>query len=117
MAILYVGIDLAKTVFAVRAANEAGKPELVRPNVARTKLLELIVSLPRVIGMETAASGRNDVRRAANRAASIARGIVDALLQRNRSKRSCSQAERDGRIGALENDRDGLLCGSGRDGR
>jgi len=52
MTILYVGIDLAKTIFAVHAINEAGKPELVRPNVARAKLLELIVSLPPcVIGM------------------------------------------------------------------
>jgi hypothetical protein len=32
MAILYVGIDLAKSVFAVHGVNEAGKAgELVRP--------------------------------------------------------------------------------------
>jgi hypothetical protein len=53
MAILYVGcIDLAKTVFAVHGVNDAGKPELVRPMVARAKLAELIASLPCVIGME-----------------------------------------------------------------
>ena len=28
MAILYVGIDLAKNVFAVHGVNESGKPEL-----------------------------------------------------------------------------------------
>ena len=53
MSILYVGIDLAKSVFAIHGVNEAGKPEFVRPNVARTKLLELIAALPPcVIGME-----------------------------------------------------------------
>ena len=31
MAIVYVGIDLAKNVFAVHGAYESGKPELVRP--------------------------------------------------------------------------------------
>lgn len=38
MAILTVGIDLAKNVFAVHGINEAGKAELVRPAVARDKL-------------------------------------------------------------------------------
>ena len=37
MAILTVGIDLAKNVFAVHGVNQAGKPELVKPVVARTK--------------------------------------------------------------------------------
>ena len=31
MAIVFVGIDLAKNVFAVHAVDEAGKPALVRP--------------------------------------------------------------------------------------
>ena len=53
MAILYVGIDLAKSVFAVHGVNEAGRPELVRPSVPRARLLELIASLPPcTIGME-----------------------------------------------------------------
>jgi transposase len=53
MAILYVGIDLAKNVFAVHGVNEAGRPELVRPAVPRARLLELIASLPPcTIGME-----------------------------------------------------------------
>ena len=46
MAILYVGIDLAKNVFAVHGVDEAGKPALVRPAVPRAKLHELIASLP-----------------------------------------------------------------------
>ena len=41
-----VGIDLAKNVFAVHGAHESGKPVLVRPEVARAKLLELIAQLP-----------------------------------------------------------------------
>ncbi len=46
MAILTVGIDLAKNVFAVHGINEAGRAELVRPSVARDKLHELIAALP-----------------------------------------------------------------------
>ena len=46
MAIVTVGIDLAKNVFAVHGVDEAGKSTLVRPSVARDKLLELIASLP-----------------------------------------------------------------------
>ena len=46
MSIVFVGIDLAKNVFAVHGVDEAGKAALVRPSVARTKLHELIASLP-----------------------------------------------------------------------
>jgi hypothetical protein len=35
LSIVHIGIDLAKNVFAVHGVNEAGKPELVRPSVAR----------------------------------------------------------------------------------
>ena len=53
MAIVTVGIDLAKNVFAVHGVNESGKPELVRPEVPRAKLLELVANLtPCLIGME-----------------------------------------------------------------
>ena len=33
MAIVFVGIDLAKSVFAVHGVNPAGKPERVCPSV------------------------------------------------------------------------------------
>ena len=46
MTIVYVGIDLAKNVFAVHGVDEGGKPALVRPSVPRAKLHELIASLP-----------------------------------------------------------------------
>ena len=53
MAILTVGIDLAKNVFAVHGVNEAGRAELVRAAVARDKLLALIAALPPcMIGLE-----------------------------------------------------------------
>jgi len=53
MAILTVGIDLAKNVFALEGVNEAGKTEMKRPAVPRAKLLELVASLPPcLIGME-----------------------------------------------------------------
>ncbi len=43
--IVYVGIDLAKSVFAVHRVDEHGKSALVRPRVARDKLYELVVAL------------------------------------------------------------------------
>ncbi|MFN9727950.1 MAG: IS110 family transposase, partial [Acidovorax sp.] len=46
MAIVTVGIDLAKSVFAVHGVDECGKPALVRPEVPRGKLLELVAKLP-----------------------------------------------------------------------
>jgi hypothetical protein len=46
MSTLYVGIDLAKHVFAVHGVNEAGAAELRQPSVARAKLHALIASLP-----------------------------------------------------------------------
>ena len=53
IAILTVGIDLAKNVFALHGVNEVEKAEPVRPAVPRDELHELIASLqPCVIGME-----------------------------------------------------------------
>jgi transposase len=46
MAIVHIGIDLAKNVFAVHGVNAAGQAELVRPAVQRAKLHELIAALP-----------------------------------------------------------------------
>ena len=52
MTIVTVGIDLAKNVFAVHGVGDSCKPELVRPEVPRAKLLELIAGLPPcLIGM------------------------------------------------------------------
>ncbi len=63
MTILTVGIDLAKNVFAVHGVNQAGRPELVKPAVARDKLLELIASLPPcVIGMEACSGAHHWAR-------------------------------------------------------
>lgn len=46
MAIVTVGIDLAKNVFAVHGINEFSKPQLVEPSVSRAKLPKLISQLP-----------------------------------------------------------------------
>lgn len=63
MAILYVGVDLAKNVFALHAVDEAGRPALVRPSVARAKLLELVASLPAcTIGMEACSGAHHWAR-------------------------------------------------------
>ena len=61
--ILTVGIDLAKSVFAVHGRNEEGKAELLRPAVPRTKLLELSASLPPcVIAMEACSGAHHWAR-------------------------------------------------------
>ncbi len=63
MAILFVGIDLAKSVFAVHGVNDAGKPELVRPSVPRNKLLEQVAALPPcTIGMEACSGAHHWAR-------------------------------------------------------
>ena len=46
MAIVFVGIDLAKSVFAVHGVDECGKATLVRPKVQRDDLVQLIASIP-----------------------------------------------------------------------
>lgn len=63
MAIVTLGIDLAKNVFALHGVDEAGKPVLVRPSVARGKLLELVASLePCLIGMEACSGAHHWAR-------------------------------------------------------
>ena len=63
MSIIFVGIDLAKNVFAVHGVNEAGKPALVKPSVARGKLLELVASLPPcTIGLEACSGAHHWAR-------------------------------------------------------
>jgi transposase len=63
MAILYVGIDLAKNVFAVHGVDATGKATLVRPVVPRARLHELIASLPPcTIGMEACSGAHHWAR-------------------------------------------------------
>jgi transposase len=63
MAIVTVGIDLAKNVFAVHGVDEAGNPALVRPEVPRAKLIELIANLPPcLIGMEACSGAHHWAR-------------------------------------------------------
>ena len=63
MTIVTIGIDLAKNVFAVHGVDATGKAVLVRPSVARAKLLELIASLPPcLIGMEACSGAHHWAR-------------------------------------------------------
>ena len=63
MAILTVGIDLAKNVFAVHGVNEVGKPELLQPRVPRAKLHALVAALPPcTIGMEACSGAHHWAR-------------------------------------------------------
>lgn len=63
MSIITVGIDLAKNVFAVHGVDDNGKAVLVKPKVARDKLLELVAQLPPcVIGMEACSGAHHWAR-------------------------------------------------------
>jgi len=63
MSIITVGIDLAKNVFAVHGVDDNGKPALVKPKVARNKLLELVANLPPcLIGMEACSGAHHWAR-------------------------------------------------------
>jgi len=63
MSIITVGIDLAKNVFAVHGVDETGKAVLVKPRVARDRLLELIAQLrPCLIGMEACSGAHHWAR-------------------------------------------------------
>src|SRR5678815_4694838 len=63
MAILYVGIDLAKNVFAIHGVDEHGKAVLVRPSVPRARLHQLVAALPPcTIGMEACSGAHHWAR-------------------------------------------------------
>jgi len=63
MAILYVGIDLAKNVFAIHGVDEHGKAVLVRPSVQRARLHQLVAALPPCsIGMEACSGAHHWAR-------------------------------------------------------
>jgi transposase len=63
MSIVFVGIDLAKSVFAVHGVNDAGKPELIKPAVPRAKLGEVVAALPPcTIGMEACSGAHHWAR-------------------------------------------------------
>lgn len=63
MAIVTLGIDLAKNVFALHGVDAAGRPALVRPSVARGKLLEIVAALPPcLIGMEACSGAHHWAR-------------------------------------------------------
>lgn len=63
MAIVTLGIDLAKSVFAVHGVDATGRPALVRPGVPRARLMELVAALPPcLIGMEACAGAHHCTR-------------------------------------------------------
>ena len=63
MTIVFVGIDLAKNVFALHGVDEAGKARLVRPAVRRDQLVETVAKLPPcTIGMEACSGAHHWAR-------------------------------------------------------
>ena len=63
MAIVTLGIDLAKNVFALHGVDATGRAVLMRPSVARGKLLELVASLPPcLVGMEACSGAHHWAR-------------------------------------------------------
>jgi transposase len=63
MAIVTLGIDLAKNVFALHGVDATGKVALQRPAVSRDRLLPLVASLPPcLIGMEACSGAHHWAR-------------------------------------------------------
>jgi transposase len=63
MAIVTLGIDLAKNVFALHGVDATGKTVLQRPSVPRARLLELVASLPPcLLGMEACSGAHHWAR-------------------------------------------------------
>ena len=63
MAIVTVGIDLAKNVFALHGVNATGAVQLRQPKVARAKLNQLVAALPPcTIGMEACSGAHHWAR-------------------------------------------------------
>lgn len=63
MAIVTVGIDLAKNVFSIHRADESSKAILIRRSVKRAALLELVAKLPPcLIGMEACSGAHHWAR-------------------------------------------------------
>jgi transposase len=63
MAIVTVGVDLAKNVFALHGVNEAGAVQLRQPKIARNKLSQLVAALPPcTIGMEACSGAHHWAR-------------------------------------------------------
>ena len=63
MAIVTLGIDLAKNVFALHGVDATGNAVLVRPSVPRGKLMDLVASLPPcLIGMEACSGAHHWAR-------------------------------------------------------
>ena len=63
MAIVTVGIDHAKNVFALHGVNERGQVDLRRPSVPRAKLHALVAALPPcTIGMEACSGAHHWAR-------------------------------------------------------
>jgi transposase len=63
MTIVFVGIDLAKNVFAVHGVNVSGAVQLRQPKVARARLNELVATLPAcTIGIEACSGAHHWAR-------------------------------------------------------
>ena len=63
MSILYVGVDLAKNVFALHGVSATGAVQLRQPKVARAKLHELVAALPVcTIGIEACSGAHHWAR-------------------------------------------------------
>ena len=63
MTIVFVGVDLAKNVFALHGVNAAGAAQLRQPKVARAKLHEVVATLPAcTIGIEACSGAHHWAR-------------------------------------------------------
>ena len=79
MNIVTVGIDLAKTVFALHGVDQSGKAVFIKPKVIRRQLLEMLAQLPPcllVMGARSILAGLGEKQ---DRFSRWARSLVERL--------------------------------------
>lgn len=101
-----IGIDVAKNVFAVHAVNRHGKAVLVRPQVRRNQLLDLLAQLaPCIIGLEACSGALHWARQLAALGHTpklmVPKSIIPYRIQGKRGKDDANDAAAAFRAGPL----------------
>ena len=88
MAIVTLGIDLAKNVFALHGVDATGRAVLVRPRMATAKPPDLVASLPRCpIGLEASSGAYHGHGHTVRADGAQARGALSPLGQARQEQR------------------------------
>ena len=91
MTMVFLGIDLAKNVFALHGVDATGRACLVRPSVRRDQLLEMVAKLPPcTVGMEAfLGSARQRLKRLTNSGVSYFRNLLTPGTRRREEMAIC----------------------------